>query len=191
LKNIEHNIPHIISKKIVFKGKYLNFVVSEYSDSSGIIRQWEYFERVNCKGIVVIVPVTDNNELILIKQFRPPLNRYVIEFPAGLNDKGGTLEQAALRELEEETGYTAKEIIHISEGPMSSGSSGEIITVYLARKLIFKGISGRDETEDIEVLIIPSEKLFETLEELKTQGNLIDLKIYGFFELAMRFMESL
>lgn len=183
--------PFVIKKRIIHKGRFLKFILSEYSDSHGVVRQWESFERVNCKGIVVIVPFTDNKEVLLIKQFRPPVNNYVIEFPAGLHDKTGTLEDAALRELEEETGYTSKEIIYLTEGPMSSGSSGEILTVYLARGLIFKGISGRDETENIEVIHVPSEKIYETLEKLRIDGYLIDLKIYGFYELAKRYMESL
>ncbi len=181
----------VISKRIVYNGRFLNFVVSEYSDSQGVVREWESFERVNCKGIVVIVPFTDNNEVLLTKQFRPPVNNYVIEFPAGLHDKSGSLKDAALRELLEETGYIAKELIYLAEGPFSSGASGEILTVYLAKGLIFKGITGRDETEDIEVIPVPSEKIYETLEELRIDGYLIDLKIYGLYELAKRHMESL
>ena len=55
------------------------------------------------------MPLTDDAEFLLIRQFRPPVNNYVIEFPAGLNDKGDTLKEAAERELLEETGYTARE----------------------------------------------------------------------------------
>ncbi len=181
----------VIKKRIVYKGNFLNFIVSEYSDSRGVIRLWESFERVNCKGIVVIVPFTDNNEVLLTKQYRPPVNNYVIEFPAGLHDKSGSLKDAAIRELSEETGYFAKEIVYLTEGPLSSGASGEILTVYLARGLTFKGISGRDETEDIEVITVAADNLYETLEQLKTKGYLIDLKIYGLYELAKRYIKSL
>ena len=79
--------------------------------------------------------MTDDKEVLLIRQFRPPVNGYVIEFPAGLNDKGDTLEEAAKRELLEETGYSAREMIFLTEGPMSSGASGEILTVFLAKGL--------------------------------------------------------
>jgi ADP-ribose pyrophosphatase len=132
--------PSIKKKKTLLEGQYLRFMLTTYVDAYGAERQWEAFERVNCNGIVVIVPVTNEGETILTKQFRPPVNNYVIEFPAGLNDKGGTLEEAAKRELLEETGYSAKELTFLTEGPMSSGASGEILTAYLARDLEYKGI---------------------------------------------------
>ena len=168
------------------EGNYLRFILTTYVDAYGAERQWEAFERVNCKGIVVIVPVTDEGETILTKQFRPPVNNYVIEFPAGLNDKGNTLEEAAKRELLEETGYTAKELTFLTEGPMSSGASGEILTAYLAQNIEYKGIGERDEAEDIEIIKVPVEKLEERLSELQAEGNFVDLKIYGLIGLARK-----
>ena len=182
------NRPEIVSKNTISEGNFLRFVLTTYIDSSGNKRKWEYFERINCNGIVAIVPVTDNNEFILIRQYRPPVNSYVIEFPAGLNDKGGTLEKAAERELLEETGYSAKDMILLAEGPMSSGASGDILTVYLAKGLEFRGIGQRDETEDIEVLKFPIDRLETELSRLKSEGNHIDLKIFGLAEMAKKFL---
>jgi len=178
--------PSIKKKKTLLEGKYLRFMLTTYVDAYGTERQWEAFERVNCKGIVVIVPVTNEGETILTKQFRPPVNNYVIEFPAGLNDKGDTLEEAAKRELLEETGYSAKELTFLTEGPMSSGASGEILTAYVARNLEYKGIGERDEAEDIEIIKVPLEKLEEKLLELQAKGNFVDLKIYGLIDLARK-----
>ena len=143
--------PRIKEKTVVWEGKFLRAAVITYSDSSGKLRSWEAFERVHCEGIVAIVPVTDNNEVLLVKQYRPPVQRYVIEFPAGLNDRGDTLEGAAQRELLEETGYAAGEMVFLAEGPLSSGASDEIITAFLAKGLEFRGVGQRDETEDIDV----------------------------------------
>jgi 8-oxo-dGTP pyrophosphatase MutT (NUDIX family) len=176
----------IKEKKIVWQGKFLRCVLYTYVDSLGQLREWEAFERVHCKGIVAIVPVTDNNEVLLVKQYRPPVDKYVIEFPAGLNDKGNTLEGAAQRELLEETGYTAKEMIFLAEGPLSSGASDEIITAFLAKGLAFKGFGERDETEDIEVLKIPAQEFDQRLNALYEKGNYVDLKVYGLMELAKR-----
>lgn len=180
--------PRIIGKKIISEGNFVRFVRTAYTDSSGELREWESFERVNCQGIVAIVPVTDDNDVLLIRQFRPPVNGYVVEFPAGLNDKGETLEAAARRELIEETGYSADEMVFLTEGPMSSGSSGEILTAFFASGLEFKGIGQRDETEDIEVLKVPVDKLDNTLSALRSQGDYVDLKIYGLIELAKKRM---
>ncbi|TAL24196.1 MAG: NUDIX hydrolase [Nitrospirae bacterium] len=176
----------ILEKKILWSGKFLRCVSVTYRDSSGSIRDWEVFERVNCDGIVAIVPVTAGREALIIRQFRPAVGRYVIEFPAGLNDKGETLEAAARRELLEETGYSAGELIFLAEGPVSSGSSDETLTVYLAKGLEFKGNGQRDETEDIEVLNIPITEFYDRVNALSTQGNAIDLKIFGLMELAKK-----
>jgi ADP-ribose pyrophosphatase len=176
----------ITKKRTLYEGTFLRFVTITYNDSSGTVREWEAFERSNCKGIVAIVPVTDDQEVLLIRQFRPPVNSYVIEFPAGLNDKGDTLEEAARRELLEETGYSANNFIFLAEGPLSSGASGEILTVYLATGLTFRGIGERDETENIEVLKVPIGSLSQKLSILQSQGNYIDLKILGLMEIAKK-----
>lgn len=174
-----------MDKKTLWRGNFLSCVIVRYSDSAGVEREWEYIERVNCKGIVAIVPVIDH-DVLLIRQFRPPVNSYVIEFPAGLNDKGDSLLGAAERELLEETGYSAKDIIFLAEGPLSSGASGEILSVFLAKGLEFKGIGQRDETEDIEVMKLPIDGLYQTLEKFRSEGNYVDLKVAGLMELAKK-----
>jgi ADP-ribose pyrophosphatase len=176
----------ITGKKTICEGRFLRFVAAAYADSSGTTREWEFFERVGCRGVVAIVPVTNDGEVLLIRQFRPPVNKYVVEFPVGLNDKGETLEKAARRELLEETGYAAKEMIFLAEGPLSSGASAEILTAYLAKGLEFKGIGERDETEEIEVLRVPIDDMLQKLSFFETQGDYVDLKLLGLLALARR-----
>lgn len=176
----------IVGKEDLHEGRFLRCLKLTYRDFEGVQRQWEAVERVNCEGIVAVVPVTDKGEMILIRQYRPPVDNYVVEFPAGLNDRGERSEEAASRELLEETGYEAKELIFLAKGPLSSGSSREILTVYLAKGLVFKGIGQRDETEDIEVVKVPMKSVYETLSRLSEEGDLIDLKIFGFIEMAKK-----
>jgi 8-oxo-dGTP pyrophosphatase MutT (NUDIX family) len=176
----------ITGKKTVWQGNFLKSVAITYKDSTGVLRSWETFERVNCNGIVVIVPVTSEGEVLIIRQFRPAVNSYVVELPAGLNDRGESLEDTARRELLEETGYSAKEMIFLAEGPASSGASGEILTVYLAKGLEFKGQQRNDEAEDIEVFRVPINELYDRLFSFKKDGNQIDLKIFGLIELARK-----
>jgi 8-oxo-dGTP pyrophosphatase MutT (NUDIX family) len=176
----------IVKRETVYEGRFLRCLILTYRDPEGILRQWEAVERVNCDGIVAIVPVTGEGEMILIRQFRPPVDAYVIEFPAGLNDRGENAEEVASRELREETGYEAKEMTFLAKGPLSSGSSREVLTVYLAKGLEFKGIVQREETEDIEVMKIPVDAVFETLSRLAEEGNLVDLKILGLIEMARK-----
>jgi ADP-ribose pyrophosphatase len=184
----------IIDRKIVWEGNFIRALLLEYRDEKGEIRSWEAVERVKCNGIVVIIPVTSDGDLLLIRQFRPVLNNYVIEFPAGLNDRGETLVEAARRELIEETGYTSNALELIAEGPVSSGLSTEVLTVFLARDAVPASPSLRerfpiDETEAIEVVRTPLVTAYETIAEYRENGDSVDLKIYGFIELALKRIE--
>ncbi len=183
----------IISKNIVWEGKFLRSLIISYRDKSGRVQNWEAVERINCKGIVAVVPVTANNEFLFIRQFRPVVNNFVVEFPAGLNDKNEKLIDAARRELIEETGYTSDNFIFLCEGPISSGMSTEILSVFLAKDIFpasddLKKQHPSDESEDIEIIKIPASEIYRILKELKDKGNFIDIKVYGLIEMAKGYL---
>lgn len=181
----------IVDKKTVWEGKFLRSLVLTYRDKSGNLRNWEAVERVNCCGVIAVVPITVNNELLLVRQFRPVVNNFVIEFPAGINDRQERLIDVAKRELIEETGYTAGEFIFLDEGPISSGMSAEIMSVFLAKNCspappLLKQQYPSDESEKIELILTPISSLYETLKKFQKYGDYIDLKIYGLLEMAKR-----
>jgi 8-oxo-dGTP pyrophosphatase MutT (NUDIX family) len=181
----------VLRKKTLWEGKFLRSVLVRYIDGSGITeRDWEAVERVGCDCIVGIVPFTDECEVIMIRQFRPPLNAHVIELPAGLCDPGERLEDAARRELIEETGYAAGQLKFLTEGPLSSGLSSEMLTVFVATNLTFVGIGKRDETEHIEVLKVPFKKVASEIEARGKAGDYVDLKVFGLVELAQRSLQK-
>jgi ADP-ribose pyrophosphatase len=173
----------VTGKTTLWEGKFLRAVRIQYSDKA-VQRYWEAVERVCCEGIVAIVPFTDDGKVILVRQFRPPVEGHVIELPAGLCDPSETLEDAARRELIEETGYSAEKLAFLTKGPLSSGLSSEMLSVFAATGLTYVGIGKRDETEDIEVMKLPRERVISELALRRKAGDSIDIKIYGLIELA-------
>jgi hypothetical protein len=100
----------------LYEGKHLRLVRCGH---------WEYAERTNANGAVMILAVTDDDKVILIEQYRLPLNKPVIELPAGLagdiaGQESEAMATAAHRELLEETGYEARELVHLLTGPPSA-----------------------------------------------------------------------
>jgi ADP-ribose pyrophosphatase len=176
--------PKIIKRRVVWEGRYLQGIVLNYSNSAGEVAEWEAFQRIGCDGIVAVVPITPDGFVIVTRQFRPPVNKYVIEFPAGLNDQNETLEEVAKRELLEETGYVARSLKFIGKGPLSSGASAEILTVFLATDIDYKGEQALDSAEEIEVVKIPYVGFNDAVRTLEGPDTFIDLKVPGLFELA-------
>ncbi len=161
-------------EKIHYRGRYLG--ISERQN-------WEYATRTNAHGVAVLVPVTDRDEIILVEQFRIPVNARVVELPAGLagdsGDHGEPVLAAAQRELEEETGYSASGLTRLLECPSSSGMSDEIITFYLAADLERTGPGGGDSSEEIVVHVVPLATASEWLGRRMADGLLVDPKIYA------------
>jgi ADP-ribose pyrophosphatase len=179
----------ILDKKIVWKGKFMSAVEITYRDARGAIRTWEALERVGIGGIVVMVGVTPGGNVILEKQFRPPMGRDVIELPAGLVEPRERMEDAARRELIEETGWEAGKLEFLAEGPISTGASTEALRAYLCTELKHVGKNGGDDNEIIEVIEVPLKQAQEFLREQQMKGTLVDLKVFGLVELARKALD--
>ncbi len=149
--------------------------------------------RKNTTGIVIIVALTPDDELIFVEQYRPPVGARVIELPAGLaGDISGqeheALARAAERELEEETGYRAARMEELVQGPVSAGLTSEIVTFFRAHDLTRITDGGGDEHEDIEVHRIPlSERAGRGSPSVSAAGVLVDSKVY----VALYFLSAL
>jgi ADP-ribose pyrophosphatase len=145
---------------------------------------WEYADRTNAHGAVVILAVTDDGNLVLTEQFRIPLDRPTIEMPAGLagdtpGDEAGNLKQAARRELLEETGYAAREMTCLISGPTSGGLSTEIITLFRATGLTKVAGGGGIDQEAIQVHEIPLASAHAWLASRMAAGVLVDPKVFA------------
>ena len=152
---------------------------------------WEYAARKNGSGIVGVVAVTNDRRLVLVEQDRPPVNRRVIELPAGLagdddRHRDEDLADAARRELLEETGYAAREMRRLAAGAASAGMTDEVITLFLATGLTKTGAGEGDGSEDITVHEVPLDGVLDWLAVREADGCLIDLKVYAGLYFASR-----
>lgn len=153
--------------------------------------RWEYTFRTNASGVVALVPVTDEAELVLVEQYRIPVKSRVMELPAGLvGDTGDPDEDfkiAANRELIEETGYSATHLEELLVGPSTSGLADEILTIFFASGLEKVGPGGGDGNEDITVHLVPLKHAEVWLAARSADGILLDPKIYaGLYWAGMR-----
>ena len=143
---------------------------------------WEYAERTNASAAVIIVAVTPENKLVLVEQFRIPVNKTSIEMPAGLVgdlDDGESVETAAVRELEEETGWRAARIEYLMTGPSSSGMSNEQVAFVRAHNLVRVGSGGGDASESIIVHEVAVDEAAAWLDARRREGYSIDPKLYA------------
>ncbi len=162
-------------KKTHYQGRYLIL-----NETDG----WEYVSRRGRSDVVIIVAVTPDNKLLLVEQYRIPVTAFTIELPAGLvGDQAGqsdeSLEQAADRELLEETGFQAESLSLLHRGPTSAGLCDEQMVIFHAHNLQRIHAGGGDDSEDITVHAIDLDQLPAWLNAQSQAGKLLDPKIYA------------
>lgn len=170
----------IVDEKTLHSQKWTRLKEARFLDRDGGEHSWTYIERTNGQRAVVIVPVTEvTRSLILIRQFRVPFRRELIEFPAGLVDEGEGPEETAVRELSEETGYSGviEEI-----GPEVSTSAGittETVTMIRMRvgeePVRKQRLEGAERIEVIKVAPADERSFLATM---IAQKALFDAKVY-------------
>jgi ADP-ribose pyrophosphatase len=141
--------------------------------------KWEYVSRTRGISAAVILAVHDG-EAILVEQYRVPLGRFCLELPAGLvgdDVEGEAAEIAAIRELEEETGYRAEHMIDLGRYHASPGMSSEGFTLLRAVGLERVGEGGGVEGEDIIVHHVPVGEVSEFVAAKRAEGCAIDVKL--------------
>jgi ADP-ribose pyrophosphatase len=148
------------------------------------IGHWDFVKRPNADSAVGILAVTAEQEVILIEQFRIPVQQKVIEIPAGLvgdedEFRGEALAATAGRELLEETGYRAGKIEPLLASPTSAGMTPEITHLFHATELVKVGDGGGTGHEDIAVHLVPSKEIRNWLVARESDGYLIDFKIHA------------
>lgn len=140
-----------VSSESIYKGAILNLRRDKVTVSGG---GYSYREIVEHNGGAVAVALTDDGNVVLVKQFRKPMEKVVTELPAGKIEKGEDPLETMKRELKEETGYTASHLKLMAEFNPSVGYTNETLYIYLATGLVL-GKPQPDEHEALEIKEIP------------------------------------
>jgi ADP-ribose pyrophosphatase len=145
---------------------------------------WEFVSRTNPGGACVIIAVTGESKVLLVEQFRRPINARTIEFPAGLIGDDAAFENesaatSAARELEEETGFRPKHVRHIHSGPSSAGMSTEYMHFYRASGLEKVSSGGGVVGEDITVHEVAIDQISKFVSDHLIKGFAVDPKVFA------------
>lgn len=162
------------AREVLYEGQWLRMVRKGH---------WEYCERTHGEGMaVIVIAVTPADEVLFVEQHRIPLGARTIEMPAGLvadDHDHDTLEAAARRELEEETGWRPRDVDVLLVGPTSSGMSNERIAFVRARNLERVGAGGGVGSEAITVHAVPRAGAAAWLVQKGREGYELDLKLWA------------
>ncbi len=140
-----------VSSREVFKGKIVNLKVDMVAMPDGSLAEREL---VGHPGGVGVVALTDEMELILVKQYRKPIEKAILEIPAGKLDPGEDHRICGIRELEEETGLCARNFEYLGFIYPSPGFTDEVTHIYLATDL-YQGEAHPDEDEYLDLIKMP------------------------------------
>lgn len=160
-------LPKIISSQKVFEGRVFNVTVDTVREGELTYQR----EVVHHHGSAVILPVFDDGTVALVRQYRHPAVRYLLEAPAGTLDDGERPDDGAARELQEELGLVAARLEKLSEFFVSPGFCEEKMWVFLATELT-QGPQRLEEDEVLEVVRLPINDALEMI----TSGEIQDAK---------------
>ncbi|KAL4943395.1 hypothetical protein BDV06DRAFT_211052 [Aspergillus oleicola] len=172
------------------EAKWAKLVKITYRDPNGIERTWESAERttrpasseIDGVGIVTILDKSSGPELLLQKQYRPPIDKVVIEVPAGLIDPNETVEECAVRELKEETGYVGvadqtSTVMYNDPGLCNTNLNMVHVHVDMSLPENQNPKPQLEDNEFIECFTLPLSSLFDELKKLDAKGYAIDARV--------------
>lgn len=170
-----------ISEEIIFKNNWWEYR-KDIFDIPGVERGEYHY--VHSRGSSLIIPCTESNELICVKQFRYLNGKFSIEFPCGGVLPGQTYLETAAKELQEETGFKSDNLEMIGEFNPFNGVTNEICKIFIATNLE-KCISKPDKTEEFEILTLSWEEICSLIREKQIWDGMTIASLI-FFEPFMR-----
>ena len=177
----------VLEEQSLYQGSWSNLVEISYEDEKRQKRKWEVLHRKNdAEAVIIIAKMEPSGRYIIIRQFRPPTNSYLLEFPAGLVDSGENREQTAIRELSEETGYIGEihkisPRLYSSPGLLSEAVSFAHIQVDESLSENQNPKAKNEPGEFITVFKKSVNEISEFFNQQSSQGIKFDAKLYSFF----------
>jgi ADP-ribose pyrophosphatase len=176
--SLGRELPQLLKERLFYKGRKFNFEVNRLRLPNKSEGEWECIRH---PGGALALPVTSEGKLILVRQYRFAVGTRVLEFPAGTVELNEEPLETVKREIQEETGYSAKKWQKLGEFFLAPGYSDEIIYAFIAQDLEkLEKPPAQDDDEDIEVLIWTPEEL----EKAILEGEFVDAKSIASFFLA-------
>jgi len=167
MPSTDKRLPQILESTEIFRGRVFEVTVDTVREGDKTYKR----DVVHHPGSAVIVPVFDDDTVALVRQYRHPAVRYLLEAPAGTLKRGERPEEGAARELEEELGVVAGKLEKLTEFFVSPGFCEEKMWVYLATELI----ETKQQLEDDEILDVVRIPFAQDLEMI-TDGEIEDAK---------------
>jgi len=169
-----------LDDRLMYEGDYLKLHRATVQLPNGATSYREYLKH---PGAVMIMPLFENGDVLLERQYRYPMRKVFIEFPAGKKDAGEAPLETAKRELLEETGYRAERYTHVTDIHNALAYCDEVIHFYLAEGLIQAGEQQLDDNEFVQVLRVPLSQLMTWIKngwvsDVKTQLGAFWLQDY-------------
>ena len=150
-----------LNRELVAKGAIIDYYQDTMRIPNGTTAKWDF---INHKGAAACVAVKKNGNLVMVRQYRNALERETIEIPAGGINPGEDMRSAALRELEEETGYRAGRFEFLLSIRTTVAFCNELIDIYLAEDLE-EGEQNLDEDEYLEIVEYPLTELLDMIDK--------------------------
>lgn len=163
----EKEIPQLLQSVEIFQGRIFDVTVDTVREGDNTYMR----EVVHHPGSAVIIPVFEDGSVALVRQYRHPAVRYLLEAPAGTLNRGERPEEGAARELEEELGFVPGKLLKLSEFFVSPGFCEEKMWVYLATEMT----ETRQQLEDDEIVEVVRLPFSQALEMI-TAGEIEDAK---------------
>lgn len=155
-----------ISSEIVYRGPVFDVRKHLVETPGGKTTR----DVVEHNGGSIMLAVTDEGKILMERQFRKPLERIVLELPAGKIDPGEDALVTAIRELEEETGYKAGDVKHLISYNPTCGYSNETLHIYLCRELS-PGRKNWDDTEYLEIEEYEADEIIDMIKDKKIKDS--------------------